>query len=217
MANPPLMLTPSSYPGIVIATQGDGGNFANVVNTALLIIGSGPMGRMLLSSIERDGPVPPQAARGAKVTIRDAASDARRSNVSIRFNETHACWQAPQGAQGAQTEGQGTFTAIYWDPNITQTPDGVRPYWIGLAHELIHARRNLLGIGHLNDNRTEELHTVGLSLHGSPGGISQHDRGRWGPISENDIRAEHGIGLRTRYSFPDGAIVEEFAYLSGFF
>jgi hypothetical protein len=214
MANPPRTLTQSSYPGIVIVTEGDPGDFANVVNTALLTIGSGPMGRMLLLSIGQDGP---DAPRGAKVTIRDAARYYGRSNVSIRFNETHACWQAPQGAQGAPTEGSGTFTTIYWDPNITQTPDGVRPYWIGLAHELIHARRNLLGIGHLNDNRTEELHTVGLSLSGSPGGISQHDRGRWGPISENDIRAEHGIVPRTRYSFPDGAIVEEFAYLSGFF
>jgi len=93
----------------------------------------------------------------------------------------------------------------------------VRPPFIGLAHELIHARRNLLGIGYLNDNKTEELHTVGLSLLGSPVGVTQHDRRRLGAITENDIRAEHGIEPRMRYTFSDGAIVDEFAHLTGFF
>lgn len=218
MAITPMTVTPSAYPGISIGTLVNPGNFAAVVNAALREIASRPIGRMLLSSIELDGPAPPAAANGAKVTICDAARDARRwHNVSIRFSETHACWQAPQGAQGAPTEGPGTFTRIYWNADLRQTPDGVRPPFIGLAHELIHARRNLLGIGYLNDSRTEERHTVGLSLLGSPGGITQNDRRRLGPISENDIRAEHGIDFRRQYTFPDGAIVDEFAYLADSF
>jgi hypothetical protein len=214
MANPPMRLTLSSYPGIAIATHGDPGSFAEVVNAALREIGSRPMGRMLLSSIELDGPAPPATANGAKVTIRDAARFYGRTNVSIRANEARGCWQP---SQGALTEGPGTFSIIHWDPNLKQTPDGVRPPFIGLAHELIHARRNLLGIGYLNDNRTEELHTVGLSLLGSPVGVTRNDRRRLGAITENDIRAEHGIEPRTRYSFPDGALVDEFEHLTGFF
>jgi hypothetical protein len=209
-----LTLTPTSYQGIAVATQGDPGQFANVVDAALRIIASRPMGQKLLLSIERDGPTPPASVNGVKVTIRDAARYYGQGNVSRRTNEADGCWQ---GSQGVSTEGPGTFTRIYWDPNITRTPDGVRPYWIGLAHELIHARRNLLGIGYLNDNRTEELHTVGLSLLGSPGGVARNDCGRWGPITENDIRAEHGVPPRTRYSFPEGVLEEEFAHLSGFF
>jgi hypothetical protein len=214
MANPPIRLTPSSYPAIAIATYGDPGSFADVVNAALREMASRPMGRMLLSSIELDGPAPPANANGVKVTIRDAARFAGRSNVSIRTNEAHGCWQL---SQGAPTEGPGTFSIIHWDPNIQQTPDGVRPPFIGLAHELIHARRNLLGIGYLNDNKTEELHTVGLSLLGSPGGVTRNDRRRLGAITENDIRAEHGVEPRMKYSFPDGAITDEFEYLAGFF
>jgi hypothetical protein len=209
-----LMLTQSSYRGIAVATHGDPGQFLDVVDAALRTIGSRPMGRMLLLSIERDGPAPPPSVNGVKVTIRDAARYYGQGNVSRRTNEADGCWQR---SQGVSTEGPGTFTRIYWDPNITQTPDGVRPYWVGLAHELIHARRNLLGIGYLDDNRTEELHTVGLSLLGSAGGVALNDRGRWGPITENDIRAEHGVAPRMRYSFPDGALEEEFQYLSGHF
>jgi hypothetical protein len=214
MANPPMRLTPSTFQGIAIATYGDPGSFADVVNDALREIGSRPIGRMLLSSIELDGPAPPANANGVKVTIRDAARFAGRSNVSIRANEANGCWQA---SQGASTEGPGTFSIIHWDPNIKQTPDGVRPPFIGLAHELIHARRNLLGIGYLNDNKTEERHTVGLSLLGSSVGVTQHDRRRLGAITENDIREEHGIEPRMKYTFPDGAITDEFEYLKGFF
>jgi hypothetical protein len=205
-------LTQSSYAGIGIVNVDDPGNFTDEVNTALQKIGSRPLGRMLLSSIELDGPVPPASTNGAKVTILDARrASTPRSNVSIRHREDEGCWQV---SQAGPTAGPGTFTTIYWDPSITQTPDGVRPSWIGLAHELIHARRNLLGIGYLNDNKTEELHTVGLSLLGSPLGVTQNDRRRLGAITENDIREEHGLELRKRYSFPDGALVDEFAYLS---
>lgn len=211
----PLTLTSSSYRCIGIVTRSGSGNFVGEVDAALRMIGSRPMGRMLLSSIELDGPDPPAAANGAKVTIRDARQRPYgNTNAAIRHNEADGCWQ---GAQNPPTEGKGTFTTIYWNPDIQQTPDGVRAAFIGLAHELIHARRNLLGIGYLNDNRTEELHTVGLSLLGSPGGVTRNDRRKCGPITENDIRAEHGVKPRTRYTFPDGALEEEFAHLAGFF
>ena len=36
-------------------------------------------------------------------------------------------------------------SAIKWNPQQTVTPDGKRPPFIGLAHEMIHARHNLKG------------------------------------------------------------------------
>jgi hypothetical protein len=205
MAMPPLTAHDTRFQGIAIAVRGPADGFMAVVEDALETIGSRPIGRMLLSSIAHDGPPHPR-----KVVIRDAASN-MRTNRAVRHNEMAGCWRQPSIVPGS-----GTFTRIDWDPNIQWTPDGARPPFVGLAHELIHARRNLLGIGYLNDNRTEELHTVGLSL-GSPGKATPNDHKGWGAITENDIRAEHGLPLRTRYSFPTGDLVEEFEYMAQYF
>jgi hypothetical protein len=96
----------------------------------------------------------------------------------------------------ATTRGQGAITAIKFNANMIETPDGKRPSWVGLAHELIHAYYNLkgkcapAGQTQMNVNRMvekDEMLTVGL-------GPGPH-RG----ITENMIRAEANLPLRTTY------------------
>ena len=78
---------------------------------------------------------------------------------------------------------------------MISTPDGNRPSWVGLAHELIHAYYNLkgkgLGSGKLQNVNglveKEELATVGIG----PGPQRS--------ITENKIRDEHGLLPRTTY------------------
>src|SRR6202022_3470050 len=49
----------------------------------------------------------------------------------------------------ASTPRRGSVSAVTWNPQKKWTPDGKRPEFIGLVHELEHARRNLYGESHL--------------------------------------------------------------------
>ena len=97
------------------------------------------------------------------------------TNVAKRANELEA-----------MQEKVGTITVIDFNANIITTPDGPRPAFIGLAHELIHAYYNLRG--QAIRGKSEEFATVGL------GDGKQRD------ITENAIREEHGLPLREMYS-----------------
>ncbi len=104
----------------------------------------------------------------------------------------------------ASTPNHGSVSAIRWDPVHTSTPDGSRPPFIALAHELIHAWRNLCGNSYLSAGRgtlaakftgggeatknADEMKVVGLR------GFEQE------PITENRIRAEHGLPYRNSYT-----------------
>lgn len=96
-------------------------------------------------------------------------------NVAIRLNEENA------------KNGKGTATAIKYHPNVFTTPDGARPPFIGLAHELVHALHNILGTA-LAKTPEEEEWTVGL---GTFAGTE---------ICENAIREEHRVGKRVAYT-----------------
>jgi hypothetical protein len=107
------------------------------------------------------------------------------TNVAKRGDET-----------AATTPGQASVTAIKYNANMIETPDGKRPSWVGLAHELIHAYYNLKGKGapagitQMNVNgmvEKEEMLTVGL-------GPGPHRS-----ITENKIRGEAGLPLRVTY------------------
>jgi len=96
----------------------------------------------------------------------------------------------------ATTVGSSSVTAVKYNANMTDTPDGKRPSWVGLAHELIHAYYNLRGEGspagvtQMNVSgpvEKEEMRTVGL-------GPGPH-RG----ITENMIRGEANLPLRVTY------------------
>jgi hypothetical protein len=177
---PPCELT--RYRGIAVA---DGGRprFMALVENALETIDSRPIGAGLLRSIANDGP-----HFKYKVVI----SDARVSDVP-----PHAQWFD-----------HGSTAGIFWDPFSAWHPRSVWevPGFVVLAHELIHARRILLGTESTNP-RTSELQTVGLSINGRTEGITPNDRRGFGSITENDIRAEHGLPLRTSYNLPDGSVL----------
>jgi len=76
---------------------------------------------------------------------------------------------------------------------------GVRtPTWIALAHELIHALHHLSGTSYAEvvdapggEVRREEMWTTGLGPYANT------------RLSENAIRAQAGLPLRTHYTFPD--------------
>jgi hypothetical protein len=183
--------TPTNYPGIIIRmnSQADSVMFPTLVNQALAQIANTITGNKLLRGIaDRVG----QAKFGYTVCIQRAnmtynpACETKwvGTNVAKRSDETNAT-----------TRGAGSITAIKYNPNMINTPDGNRPSWIGLAHELIHAYYNLKGKGLgsgtiMNVNgavEREEMATVGL-------GPGPHRS-----ITENKIRAEAGLPLRTTY------------------
>jgi Effector protein len=90
----------------------------------------------------------------------------------IRVDEAAACG------------GGGCGSKVLWNPNVIATPDGSRPSFIGLAHELVHAFRNARGEANA-DTQTEEYLTVGIT----DGYV----------INENMIRSEHSIEGRKTY------------------
>lgn len=90
----------------------------------------------------------------------------------IRVDENAACGSGGSGSK------------LLWNPNVVATPDGSRPSFIGLAHELVHAFRNARGDADKN-TQTEEYLTVGITDTYT--------------VNENMIRAEHGIQPRATY------------------
>jgi hypothetical protein len=183
--------TPTPYPGIIIrmSSAADSVVFPTLVKAALAQIASIPTGNKLLAGIaSRAG----NAKFGYTVCIQraDMAYDPGcvtkwvGTNVARRGDET-----------SATTPGRSSVTAIKYNANMINTPDGNRPSWVGLAHELIHAYYNLKGKGLptgqlMNVNgmvEQEEMATVGL-------GPGPHRS-----ITENKIRAEANLPRRDTY------------------
>lgn len=156
-------------------------NFVALVNEALQAIYSMPVGQQLINTIINTGSA---NADGFKVVITrpemgvwkrdDGFTMFGNGNVATRFNEDNAC------------NGVGCLSGVFWNANSIETPEGPRPNYIGLAHELIHAMHNLQGQA-LPDTEDEENFTVGLGKFDAA------------PITENQIRKEHEVPLRTKY------------------
>jgi hypothetical protein len=147
------------YRGIAVA---DGGTpkFMSLVEDALETVDSRPIGAGLLRSIANDGP-----HYQYKVVIFDARVSDAPTHTDGRHN----------------IRGVGSIPAIYWHPFSAWHPHRRArevPGFIVLAHELIHARRMLLGI-ECADDWTSEIHTIGLIVHGGPEGIDPNDRRRF--------------------------------------
>ncbi len=183
--------TPTRFPGIIIRMNSatDSVMFPTLVQQALDEINRYATGRKLLAGISsRVG----SAKFGYTVCIMRAdmtydpgcVTKWVGTNVAKRGNET-----------SATTPGQSSVTSIKYNANMILTPDGRRPSWVGLAHELIHAYYNLKGKGRpggqaMNVNgmvEIEELATVGL-------GAGPHRS-----ITENKIRLEARLPQRTTY------------------
>lgn len=183
--------TQTNYPGIIIRmrNQTDSVYFPMLVNQALQTIASRPVGDKLLQGlVSRVG----QAKFGYTVCIL-RADMTYNSGCETKWVGTNKAVRAQEIE--AITSGIGSVTAITYNANMINTPDGSRPSWVGLAHELIHAYYNLkgkgLGSGIIKNVNglveQEEMATVGL-------GLGPH-RG----ITENMIRAEHNLPLRITY------------------
>jgi hypothetical protein len=193
----------TDFGGIAIACGGEAeenerADWKSWVNEALDKINSRPKGAILIRSIAHDGP-----PFKHKVLICHAPDYGGLVHTK-EMDSDDARWWIPDLIPGL-----GSVAVIYWEPL------GARdfPGFVVLAHELIHARRVLLGISH-HDIRTEELITVGLrgSQHGlERRRITRNEELRLGvkAVTENDIRAEHGLSRRTQYTFRDGKVAQE--------
>lgn len=176
---------PTPYQGIVIKCDPQLSlMFPEIVKEALAKIYSVATGKLLLDSIVASG----QAKFGYKVAILrpemaygptvNGKSDWKGGSRAVRQNEQNAC------------NGTGVVTMVYWNPNVISNPDGARPSFVGLAHELVHALHNLNGDASA-DTKEEEARTVGLNQYLSV------------PPNENRIRKEHGVPGRTKYESED--------------
>lgn len=177
----PSQLYDTGYAGIKVRIDTDQSPmYVAMVKEALNKIYSKPVGKLLIDNIVANG----VAQFGYKVCIQRPNMEVvdvngmkfmGAGNLAVRGHELNAC------------NGTGTVTAIKYNQNTILTPDGSRPNFIGLAHEMVHALHNLLGTA-LNDTTQEEHWTVGI---GNFVGTA---------ICENTIRAEHGVPLRLAYS-----------------
>lgn len=154
--------------------------FPAMVKEALNKIYSKPVGKSLLDNIMAQG----APKFGYKVCIMRPDMTVRElkgvvmvggGNLAVRGNESDAC------------NGTGTVSMVKYNQNTINTPDGSRPNFIGLAHELTHAWHNLNGVAK-TETMDEEYFTVGLNGYANVA------------ICENTIRAEHGVALRAFYS-----------------
>ncbi len=188
-------LTP--YAGVILSYDDrQHPTFPIEANGALdAIYNGGPVGRRLLDDMASIGPTfsPPN---GAAYCVKISPAD---NNRTIRVSEDNARWLYRPGASVRR----GSASVIGYDYRGAETPDGERPPFIGLAHELIHARRNLLGTANPHGD-WEEKETVGFALYSGDAGIT-----------ENAIRQEHGLPRRVTYDKGDTepALIDEMGVL----
>jgi hypothetical protein len=161
--------------------------FYLLVKDALQAIYSKPIGKSLIDSLVSDGVVNPTI--NAKVVIMRAAS-MEYGTVKGNKQDWKGGSKAVRLSEAKAVNGTGTGTVVYWNPNTINTPDGARPGFIALAHELCHALHNLNGTA-IYLLRDEEEWTVGLNA-----------KLQVGP-NENQIRKEHGVPHRATYSSED--------------
>jgi len=183
--------TQTIYPGIIIRmkNQQESVLFPTLVNQALQQIASVPTGNRLLTNISN---LVARQKFGYTVCIMRANMTYDPGCVT-KWIGTNVAYRGDELAAMDRTK--GSVTAIKFNANMMSTPDGARPSWVGLAHELIHAYYNLKGKGLptgtlMNVNgqvAQEELATVGIG----PGPQRS--------INENLIRGEAGLPLRTTY------------------
>jgi Effector protein len=180
------------WDGLIIRPgPNDSKKFPGQVNAALEKIASTPTGNQLLNDIATHQG---NDRFGYKVAI--TANESQKNKRLFRPSRQYQGGSVTTASSDtkASTPGDGTSSSIKWNPAQTDTPDGRRPVNIGLAHELIHARHNLKGESSLlntgnGDPKIEDEHrVVGLGQFADE------------PITENKLRAEQKVPLRTQYS-----------------
>jgi len=181
--------TQTAYAGIIIRTKNtDSKAFVQLVNAALAKIDSKPVGKALLAGIVAQQA---KAKFGYTVCIMPKESVKHSFGPLIRWRTYEGGSVTKSGNDQSSSDGTGAISSIKWDPKNTDTPDGARPPFIALAHELIHCLYNLAGTSNLINGdvgkKQDEMRVTGLR------GFEQE------AISENKIRGEHGIAYRVSY------------------
>jgi hypothetical protein len=172
------------YPTIIIRTDPTvNPTFHLTVKEQLDLINSKPIGKKLLKGLHKGKAA---VTFGFKVAILRAGNKVDNSTQDSKWSGGNVCKRT---SEDKAKNGQGTTSAITYNPNMDKTPDGKRPPWIGLAHELCHALHNINGEA-LADIVQEENMTVGIGDYA----------GDKDAINENNIRKEHGIAPRTQYT-----------------
>jgi hypothetical protein len=214
----------SAYPRIYISTDTYRGrywvpdDFRGEVKTALAAISSKPIGRKMLTDMsqrcvaKRHKVVIEYSGAGSSAAPVDRADRADRKMVQVTTSTAPSLNAqdllknpkliATIGVRPAAdqprdyVQNDGTSAVVTWnhkDPGL----DG-RPAFIALAHELVHAFHFVTGscfraaTGYVTDGDNtgimeEEMRTVGFGKYASES------------PSENAIRGEHAVALRTSY------------------
>jgi hypothetical protein len=174
----------TNYPGIRIDDPGGASTFALTCRDALDRIVSMPVGRRMLQEICQYAPTfnpwggCVKILRANVMTVQIGRPGEEGGSKCAAVNEVNA------------KNGTGSGSGVHWNPNIWTVPgQGMRPPYIGLAHELVHAWHNARGTKK-GDYDEEEQFTVGLG---------QYAIADANMITENRIRLEHNVGLRHQY------------------
>jgi hypothetical protein len=180
-----IILWDESHPGIKIVEHQTRTTFFQEASDALNKIRSEKVGKGLLKTI---------AAKclfsGKSVFIAYHVA----SLAGISGMPTEAYGYVAQDAEKKVyfVPGLGQSASVTWDPEDPGPPYAQRPSFVGLAHELIHAFIIVHGMQVADTNTADglainECQVVGLGRFAGE------------PFTENAIRAEHGIELRTKY------------------
>lgn len=182
-----ITLWDEDHPGIKIVTEKEStpATFFHDVNTALNKIRSKPVGKGLLKTI------------AAKCLMSNKSVFIDHYLVSLASpsgNPKEAYGHEQKDAEGHAffVPGEGQSAAISWDPTDPGPPYAPRPAYVGLAHELIHALHIVHGLQVYDTNQADGLAINEATVVGL--GIFKDE-----PFTENAIRHEQGIALRTQY------------------
>jgi hypothetical protein len=198
------------YPGIEI--DDDNQSFVEAAIRDLNKIKSKPVGESLLGTISKRCQGIGTKAGGSLVQIkytnmvgdqvRDVSGLESTAQSPEHFDDRDVAHGAAPGSL-VRLPGRGTGSVIHYGHNLegkyTKAIGVQTPAFIALAHELVHALHSLSGdflkpYSWATDGAlTEEARTVGI-------GPYAHGR-----ITENAIRKEHGLPMRTYYSMPGDA------------
>jgi hypothetical protein len=171
------------------------GSFFQLACDALNTIRSRPIGKALLRTITAKCQMD-SGRKDLKVVIIEAGEGIDNSAEAVHVEG--AVRIPGQSDFCGFVAGEGSGSVVYWNPYESSVQQKEFHAFTGLAHELIHAMHNLHGdlVGlpkrtKLSDPKSalahEEARTTGIGLYADE------------PISENAIRKEHNIELRTTY------------------
>jgi hypothetical protein len=144
-----------------------------------------PLGTLLLKRIS-EAPLAPMMPGAWKVKIVRPSVDKGEMKVTKVGDQPglEGGSRAVALREDLAISGAGSWSVCYWNACTYDTPLGKRPAFIGLAHELIHCMHNVEGVKKPGYDE-EERFTVGIGPY-----VAEI-------ISENTIRAEHGVAARS--------------------